>query len=60
MYDLDIFEEETTLDWGIKVSKKHAKKVIALIHEKAQPISKSLQEVEEESESSDKEAVEVR
>ena len=57
---MDIFEEETILDWRIKVSKKYAKKIIALIHEKAQSISKSLQEVEEESESSDEEAVEVR
>ena len=61
MYDLDIVEEETILDWGKKVSKKHAtKEMSALIHEKAQPILKWLQEAEEDSESSDEEGVEVR
>lgn len=60
LYDLDIVEEETILDWGKKVSKKHAtKEMSALIHEKAQPILKWLQEAEEDTESSDEEGVEI-
>jgi len=54
LYDLDIVEEETILDWGKRVSKKHvSKEISAAIHEKAQPFLKWLQEAEEDSEDSD-------
>ncbi|KAK3858661.1 hypothetical protein Pcinc_035167 [Petrolisthes cinctipes] len=49
MYDHDVIEEETLLDWGKKVSKKYVSKETALeIHAKAQPFLKWLQEAEEE------------
>lgn len=49
MYDHDVIEEETLLDWGKKVSKKYVSKDTALeIHTKAQPFLKWLQEAEEE------------
>jgi len=60
LYDLDIVEEETILDWGKKVSKKHvSKEVSAAIHEKATPFLKWLQEAEEDSDDSDEDAVEI-
>lgn len=60
LYDLDIVDEETILDWGKKVSKKHvSKEVSAAIHEKAQPFLRWLQEAEEDSSTDDEEGVEI-
>lgn len=52
MYEEDIIEEEVTLDWAKKVSKKYvSKEMAAKIHEKATPFVKWLKEAEEETES---------
>lgn len=53
LYDLDILEEKTILDWGAKPSKKTVGKELAEeIHGRAAPFLKWLKEAEEE-ESSD-------
>lgn len=60
LYDADILEEETIIEWGQKVSKKYVSKEIAAdIHERASPFVKWLMEAEEESEESSEEEVEV-
>jgi translation initiation factor 5 len=60
MFEEDIIEEEVTLEWAKKVSKKYVSKEIASkIHEKAAPFVKWLKEAEEESESDDEEDIEL-
>jgi translation initiation factor 5 len=54
MFEEDIIEEEVTLEWAKKVSKKYVSKdMAAKIHEKAAPFVKWLKEAEEESDSSE-------
>jgi len=54
LYDLDLVDEETFLEWGKKVSRKHVSKEIGQeIHSKAEPFLKWLKEAEEETEEED-------
>jgi len=56
MFEEDIIEEEVTLEWSKKVSKKYVSKDTATkIHEKAAPFVKWLKEAEEETESDSEE-----
>ncbi|XP_067941506.1 eukaryotic translation initiation factor 5-like [Watersipora subatra] len=49
MYDLDLVDEETFLEWGKKVSRKYVNKEVGQeIHAKAEPFLKWLKEAEEE------------
>lgn len=49
-YDLDIIDEEVLIEWGGHPSKKYVPKDLSkLIHEKAAPVIKWLQEADEES-----------
>ncbi|KAF6028861.1 EIF5 [Bugula neritina] len=63
MYDLDLIDEETFLEWSKKVSKRYVNKEIGQeIHSKAEPFIKWLKEAEEEEsdeEDSEEETVEV-
>jgi len=56
MFEEDIIEEEVTLEWSKKVSKKYVSKDTATkIHEKAAPFVKWLKEAEEETDSDSEE-----
>lgn len=58
LYDADIVEEETLLNWGAKPSGKYVKKELSKEMIKiAQPVLKWLQEAEEDSESDEDEDV---
>jgi len=57
LYDLDILQEASILDWAEKVSKKYVSKEISQeIHDKAAPFIKWLKEADEESSESEEES----
>ena len=54
LYDEDIVEEETVLEWAAKVSKKYVSKDVAKkLHEKVEPFVKWLKEAEVEDDDDD-------
>lgn len=54
LYDLDILQEASILEWAEKVSKKYVSKEISQeIHDKAAPFTKWLKEADEESSESE-------
>ncbi|CAG2108457.1 unnamed protein product [Medioppia subpectinata] len=60
LYDLDILDEKTILEWGSKVQKKSVGKEIAQeIYDKAQPFIKWLKEAEEEESEGSEDELEV-
>jgi len=60
-YDLDIIDEEVLIEWGGHPSKKYVPKELSkLIHKKADPVIKWLQEADEESsEEEDEDEIEI-
>ncbi|XP_022113160.1 eukaryotic translation initiation factor 5 isoform X2 [Pieris rapae] len=60
LYDLDIVEEKTIIEWGAKPSRKYAsKEVVADIGRRAQPFIDWLQQADEEDSSEDEEDIEI-
>jgi len=56
LYDQDIVEEETIIEWSAKKSKKYVSKEMSKkIHEKVEPFVKWLQEADEETSSEEEE-----
>ncbi|XP_050307954.1 eukaryotic translation initiation factor 5 [Anthonomus grandis grandis] len=57
LYDLDVLQEQSILDWSEKVSKKYVSKELSQeIHDKAAPFIKWLKEADEESSESEEES----
>jgi len=60
LYDEDIIDEESILDWAKKVSKKYVSKELSeQIHKKADPFIKWLKEAEEETSDEEEDGVEL-
>jgi len=60
LYDEDIIDEESILDWAKKVSKKYVSKELSeQIHKKADPFIKWLKEAEEETSDEEEDEVEL-
>lgn len=60
LYDLDIVEEKTILEWAAKPSRKYAsRELVADVLRRAQPFLEWLQQAEEDSDD-DEEDIEVR
>lgn len=59
-YDLDIIDEEVLIEWGGHPSKKYVSKDLSkLIHSKAAPVIKWLQEADEESSEEEEDEIEI-
>lgn len=60
LYDLDVVEEKTILEWAAKPSKKYApRETVADVVRRAQPFIDWLQQADEEDSSSQEEDIEV-
>jgi len=60
LYDEDVIDEESILEWAKKVSKKYVSKELSeQIHKKAEPFIKWLKEAEEETSDEDEDEVEL-
>ncbi|CAK1543282.1 unnamed protein product [Leptosia nina] len=60
LYDLDIVEEKTIIEWAAKPSRKYAsKEVVADVVKRAQPFIEWLQQADEEESSEEEEDIEI-